>query len=224
MPRTPRNPREIAVIRRKILDVSLDILLEQGFTALSMRKIAARLSMTAANIYNYFSNKDEIYLAIQTRGFEILLARFVEIEQRPLDLRIKIKAMIRAYLDFGISQPDQYEIMFTRNTPKFIDYVGTPLEAAAGIEKSTALQVAAVTTRVISDFMEKHPGPNPSDPAYRTIQLWTALHGVVSLYNSRVLQEADENPEATMERLTEELLLPFVIRKKRNQKPPGGVD
>ena len=31
-----------------------------------MRKIATKVSMTAANIYNYYSNKDEIYLAIQT--------------------------------------------------------------------------------------------------------------------------------------------------------------
>ncbi|MEZ4549411.1 MAG: TetR family transcriptional regulator [Desulfobacterales bacterium] len=36
---------------------------------MSMRKLAGRLKMTAANIYNYYQNKDDLYLAIQTRGF-----------------------------------------------------------------------------------------------------------------------------------------------------------
>jgi AcrR family transcriptional regulator len=210
MPKAPRNPKEVLLVKEKILDAALDILFEEGFKYLSMRKIATKMKMTAANIYNYFSNKDEIYLAIQTRGFALLYERFEEIDrtkQTPLE---KMRWMIRAYLDFGINCADQYEIMFTRNTPKYSDYLGTNLEPAAKIEKETALKVAEITTKVILDLAEESPSLQTQNAGYRTIQLWTALHGVVSLMNSRVLQEVDQNTNAIIENLSKELLLPFM--------------
>ncbi len=228
MPRTARQPVEVAAVKQKILDVALDLMLTEGFTALSMRKVAAHSSMTAANIYNYFSNKDEIYLAIQTRGFEMLLERFAVIAQEVMPPLSKIKALIRAYLDFGLQHAGLYEIMFTRNTPKFADYVGTPLEPTAAVEKNTALQLAALAAQVISDLISTRPDLKGLDPAYQTVQLWTALHGIVSLYNSRVLQEADEQYTATMERLAADLLRPFEDgasdsrrKKNRNSKDPN---
>lgn len=198
MPRAPRTPDEVENIRRHILDAAMEIMLAEGFAALSMRGIASRLSMTAANIYNYFSNKDEIYLAIQTRGFETLVKQFSEIAAEAIAPRDKLKAMIRAYLDFGLTHADQYEIMFTRNTPKYADYVGTPLEPVATVEKETALQVAEIAARVGSEL-------GLPDPVYRTLRAWTALHGIVSLANSRVLQEADENAAESLERLIRDL-------------------
>ena len=64
MPKSARDHGEVELIKEKILDTALDILFDQGFSSLSMRKIALGTKMTAANIYNYFSNKHEIYLAI----------------------------------------------------------------------------------------------------------------------------------------------------------------
>ena len=215
MPKAPRNPDEIFMVKKRILDAALDILSEQGFHSLSMRKIANRTKMTAANLYNYFSNKDEIYLAIQTRGFELLVQRFQKIDQTaaaPLD---KIRRMIRAYIDFGIHYPDQYEIMFTRNTPKFSDYVGTSLEPAATVEKQTALQLAQIAVTVILTMHETVTPGIAEDAMYRTTQVWTALHGVVSLLNSRVLQEVEQDTDGMVDKLAEELLLPF----HRQDKP-----
>lgn len=217
MPKAPRNSNEILIVKEKILDAALDILFEEGFHFLSMRKIAVKMKMTAANLYNYFSNKDEIYLAIQTRGFALLHKQFEEINQStkaPLD---KIRQMVLTYVDFGIHHPDQYEIMFTRNTPKYSDYIGTSLEPAATIEKQTALKVAEVATKAFLELAEKKPFINLQDAGYRTIQIWTALHGIVSLINSRVLQEVDPDTDAMIEKLTEELLLPFMDIGRKNR-------
>jgi AcrR family transcriptional regulator len=225
VPKAPRNSNEILIVKEKILDVALDILFEEGFHFLSMRKIAVKMKMTAANLYNYFSNKDEIYLAIQTRGFALLHKQFEEINQskkNPLD---KIQQMVCAYVKFGIHFPDQYEIMFTRNTPKYSDYIGTTLEPAATIEKQTALRVAEVATEAFLELAENNPLIHIQDAGYRTIQMWTALHGIVSLINSRVLQEVDPDTNTMIEKLTEELLLPFMDTggKKIKNKRIGGA-
>ncbi len=214
MPKTARNPEDIEAVKEIILDAALDIIFEQGFNHLSMRKIALRTSMTAANIYNYYSNKDEIYLAIQTRGFSILYDRFRQINQYNTSPMIKLEKMVEAYFDFGFKNPDQYEIMFTRNTPKYADYVGTKLEPAALIEKNTALQVADLTTKVILEIIKLYPVISMTDARYRMIRAWTTLHGVVSLYNSRVLQEVDRNTEETVKKIAADIVSPLSSQSK----------
>jgi len=217
MPKIPRSAEEVGTIREKILDAALDILYQESFRDLSMRKIAARTGMTAANIYNYFSGKDEIYLAIQTRGFAHLGGQLDRIEETRLTPVEKIRRMIRAYIDFGMENPDQYDIMFTRNTPKFADYLGTPMEPAARIEKETAMKVAARAERAIAAAV------NDGNAGFRTIQLWTALHGMVSLVNSRVLQEVDPDISGIVASLMDELMIPFIPINKdvRHETEPA---
>ncbi len=217
MPKAVRKQEDIEAVKRVILDAALEIMINEGFGQLSMRRIAARVSMTAANIYNYFSNKDEIYLAIQTQGFISLYSRFKKINDASFDSVDKLKKLTRAYFDFGTQNSELYEIMFTRNTPKFADYLGTRLEPAAIVEKQAALHVLELTSGLIFRIMSGHSedsGHSESEAHYRAIHHWTSLHGIVSLYNSRVLQETIDVTEETIEKLTADLLLPFMTELK----------
>ena len=211
MPKNPRSESDINAVKEIIRDAALEIILKDGFNALSMRKIGIRTSMTAANIYNYFSNKDEIYLSIQQKGFEILHSRFAEININNDDPMTKLQKMIRTYIDFGINNPDIYEVMFTRNTPKYADYIGTKTETAAKQEKETALLLIEEATKLIETFISKNPEVSVPDIRYRVIQVWTALHGVVSLFNSRVLQEVEPDTDQIFKKISDELFLPVAI-------------
>ncbi|MBI9089325.1 MAG: helix-turn-helix transcriptional regulator [Desulfobacterium sp.] len=63
---------EISIKKEKILDIAAQIIMEDGYQSLSMRKIGLRIGMTAANRYNYYSNKDELNIAIRMRAGRIL--------------------------------------------------------------------------------------------------------------------------------------------------------
>lgn len=139
MPKITRAPEEVSAVKEHILETALSIMIHDGFENLSMRKLAAKLNMTAANIYNYFSGKDELYLAIQTRGFEILYGDFLSEYEKTGDPVERLKGCVRAYVAFGTRFADYYDIMFNRPTPKFTDYRGTGLEPAAIHEKTTAM-------------------------------------------------------------------------------------
>jgi len=211
MPKAVRSSSEVDAVKQKILDNALSLMCEDGFESLSMRKLSARLGMTAANIYNYYTNKDELYLMIQTNGFQMLVDRFTEISTSKLPPFKKLYAMMRAYVDFGIQNPDYYEIMFSRNTPKYADYRNTPMEPTASIEKKTALQVADITCRTIIEYSDQSNAAITSDEAlYITITIWSTLHGIVNLYNSRVLQEVIEPVDTLIEKLLNDLLKRFV--------------
>lgn len=210
MPKMVRSPEEVETVKQKILETALDLMCEDGFDSLSMRKLATRIGMTAANIYNYYENKDELYLVIQTNGFRMLVESFAEIAGYHCRPSEKIRKMMRAYVDFGTGKPDYYEIMFSRNTPKFTDYKGTPMEAAATIEKQTALKVADIACGTILEFRNSGNMISDDDAHYLTLLAWSTLHGIVNLYNSRVLQETTDDADRFIERFMDDLTRHFV--------------
>lgn len=221
MPKTARTPDEVLEIRNRILDEAILLITDKGFNNLSMRAIASRIGMTAANIYNYYKNKDELYLDIQTRGFAQLQECLRQAIYDNPDPRQGIEAVMRAYLSFGLSFPSLYEIMFILNTPKYADYQHTSLEPIASFEKETALKAA----RLLVDAVKAIPAPlslvSAADAYFRVMQIWTALHGIISLYNSRVLQEAAEDTEAVIDRCVREygrLVIRDLDPKKRRRR------
>src|SRR5580693_4926258 len=58
--------------RVNILDAAYDIVKEEGWQALSMRKIADKIEYTAPIIYEYYANKEAILLELSKKGFEML--------------------------------------------------------------------------------------------------------------------------------------------------------
>jgi AcrR family transcriptional regulator len=72
MPKASRTKQEIELIRDMILDTALQLIIDGGFSSLSMRRIASRLGITATTIYNYVSCKDELNLLIRMRALHAL--------------------------------------------------------------------------------------------------------------------------------------------------------
>ncbi len=51
MSRPARSPEETLRIKENILDISLNIIIKEGYTNFSMRKLASKLDLTATTIY-----------------------------------------------------------------------------------------------------------------------------------------------------------------------------
>jgi AcrR family transcriptional regulator len=66
-----RKQREIEQRTAEILSVARPILLQEGFQALSMDRVAARMEYAKGTIYNHFANKEEIVLALATQGMQL---------------------------------------------------------------------------------------------------------------------------------------------------------
>ena len=105
MPKAPMTREEIENTRGRILDTALDIIIMEGFQNLSVRKIASRLGVTATTIYNYYTNKDEINLMIRIRGFEKLYDMLTKSSDPLKKIEDRFKAMVRAYVEFGLTYP-----------------------------------------------------------------------------------------------------------------------
>jgi len=203
MPKAPRSPEEVEAAKQKILEKALEIITERGYDGLSMRRLGRRVNMTAATVYNYFQNKEEIYLHVLTRGFQLLYDDMLRASRDIDDPFEKLRAILKAWLTFGIEQSNYYDIMLTLYIPKYRDFVGGPLEPLAHKELTTALQVPELIVGVLEELSEAYGNIRKEDARIHFIQLMTALHGVVSLYNNTILVYVHDRPEDILETLLE---------------------
>lgn len=59
-------------MQQKILQAASDLFMNLGFQATSTRMIAQEVGITQPNLYHYFANKEEIYLAVlEDLGLEV---------------------------------------------------------------------------------------------------------------------------------------------------------
>jgi AcrR family transcriptional regulator len=98
--------------RVNILDAAYDIVKEEGWQALSMRKIADKIEYTAPIIYEYYANKDAILLELSKKGFEILAAGMKGAAAEHRDPEDQIEAMWLAYWNFAFAHTEYYQLMF----------------------------------------------------------------------------------------------------------------
>lgn len=229
MPPKMRSQAEIEEIKQSILDQALDLIVAEGFEGFSMRKLANRLGVTAVTIYSYYRSKDDLYLAIITRGFEQLHASCLSAGDSIQDPLERFRAMLQAYVDFGFRETNVYNLMFTWSVPKYEHYVGTELERTANQELLTALKVStlfmqAVATVVNAQEAEPGAGETPTVPleALRTymISLWCTLHGYISGCNNTLLNYIHPAPR-TLEQPMINLLIHNIQQMKNEVQTSG---
>lgn len=215
MPKAPMPKEEVEKFRDRILDIALDIILKEGFDNLSIRKIASRLNVTATTLYNYYSGKDELNLMIRVRGFETLFAMLKkEHDRHRNNIQAQFGAMIRAYVKFGMDYPGYYDLMFNLRTPKYLDYIGTKMEATAHFEKQTALKCFDLFVRPVSAYVGVDDERKIDFIQYAVIKYWSDLHGLITLYNSRLFAEVIADVESFVENRIQDMINELTQIKK----------
>jgi len=156
------------------------------------------MKMTAANLYNYYANKDELLITIHKKAFAMLYDKMnvaVERADTPLE---RYKNLTYAFVEFGVGYKNIYDIMFNRAIKQYSDYISTPLEAMAYDEYHSSLRVLHLSIEVIRDYLKTRPELKSADPKSLAIQCTSTLHGIISLHNSGVLKQITEDTQTTM--------------------------
>ena len=156
--------------RVNILDASLKIVKEEGWPALSMRKIADEIEYTAPIIYEYFSNKDAILLELTRKGF-LILTRDMKVAREKHRLPEKqLEAMWLAYWNFAFAEKELYQVMF-----------GVDVNCC---ELCDILQEAEVPSIMVSEVIEQLMAPqkiNEDEVCTKYYTFWSVVHGLISI-------------------------------------------
>jgi len=202
----PRTPEELERIRERIIEAALAIIVEEGFSCLTMRRLASRLHMSAPNLYNFFRSKEEIYISIVIKGFQMLYDELALASGSSTGAAGKAHAMLDAYVRFGMTNKSYYDIMFTLPAPKYNDYVGTPHEKLSEVEYKISMDIARIATDTLRDLRGAGFRGSEEDVLHDVVKIWSMLHGMVSLANSNIIGYVASDIEKTHSRIIDELI------------------
>lgn len=193
MPRRALTESQIEDFRDALCASATRMFAEQGYEGVTMRALAADLGCSPMTPYRYFKNKSEIFHAIRAAAAE-RFAGVIEEAGRGHSCQVdRLRGMCRGYVDFALSEPHAYRIMF--------ELQNRPILCA--VEEDQAVNMngwevmhAAVVSAVMSGELE-------GDPAILAHLFWSGIHGLVNLEHSGMLvlgKNLEELIEAFLER------------------------
>lgn len=156
-------------LRSRILEQARILLLKEGYSAVSMRKIAKAVGCTPTSIYIYFDNKDALIHALIEEGMEKLHGALGEALQQEPDPRQRFRRICRVFLEFGIQNPEYYEIMFLLHPDKMERY------------PSDKYRRARRNLELFAETLSAARGDRSFDAMLSATVLWSLLHGAISL-------------------------------------------
>jgi AcrR family transcriptional regulator len=194
-----RRERERSETRDKILDAARELFVTQGYDGVSMRRVAEKIEYSPTAIYVHFANKEELFLELCHSDFHRLAESFVKLAQIP-DPVEKLRQIGRAYIEFGLKNPNHYRMMFMTAHPQLPQ--GAEECMGKGNPEEDAYEFLRVT---VDEAMRSGAFRDDLTDADMIAQtLWAASHGVVSLQ----IAKCDDNwvPWCPVEKRTDVML------------------
>lgn len=137
--RLPRDER-----RGQLLIVASDVFVNRGYHAAGMDEIADRAGVSKPVLYQHFSSKLELYLAVLHRHVENLVSGVQQALSTTTDNRRRLHAAVQAFFDFIEHDSQGYRLIFEN------DYVTEP-EVAAEVRVATESCTDAVFDLISAD-------------------------------------------------------------------------
>ncbi len=107
-----RISRQKEQTRANILKAARQIVKQDGWQGLSMRKIADKIEYTAPIIYEYFSSKEAILQELTCKGFQLLSKDLTEAKKKYDNPIQQLECMWMAYWDFAHKNKEMYQLMY----------------------------------------------------------------------------------------------------------------
>lgn len=168
-PAERRRQQQREEVRRAILDATEALLLEGGYDAFSMRRLAKRCGYTAPSIYHHFGDKQGLFDAVIDERVRRLLVRLRRVP-RSDDALSDLLALAEAFAQFGLQNPTHYRLL-TAPGPD------SAPPSRAGEE------VRSLFDGPINAVFDGQLGDDDHEEVRQC--LWVLIHGVISMQTAR---------------------------------------
>jgi AcrR family transcriptional regulator len=168
-----RRKRHKELLRRKILDAARDILLTRGYEQFSMRRLAEHIEYTPTTIYLHFKDKSDILFCLCEEIYGMVCDLLESAAVGIQDPAGRARAVIKAFVDFGLSDPGRYRIAFMMNIP-----VGKKTKGFldAGTK---GLQAYETLRKMVYETVKNKANDNEDIDCLIQV-LWANTHGIIA--------------------------------------------
>ncbi|CAN5415000.1 TetR/AcrR family transcriptional regulator [soil metagenome] len=165
-----RRLRQKVEVKTSILQAAWQLVLEEGWQALSIRKIADAIEYSVPVIYSHFENKDAILAEFTREGFHLLTEEVIRQRDSQPEASQQLEAIAQGYWNFAFDHKEFYQLMFGLGIPR-CEKVNQVTEM-----KNFSNVLIGVIQKAIST------SKNPQVDAFLKFHTyWSILHGLVSI-------------------------------------------
>ncbi|MNK62544.1 Bacterial regulatory protein, tetR family [compost metagenome] len=165
--------------KNAILQVAEEIVLQEGWQAVSIRKIAEAIGYSLPVVYNHFESKDAIQEEFVKNGFNMLAMEMQSTSEKYEEPEQRLTQMALSYYEFAFSNSAYYKMMFGLGIPS--------CQKAKEIEE--ICKFSGNIIKVISSLMAE------ADDQRKYLKfhtLWSILHGLTSINMVNLTAAPDE--------------------------------
>jgi AcrR family transcriptional regulator len=168
-----RRQKHKEELRRVILDAAREIFVHQGYESFSMRKLAERIGYSPGSVYLHFKNKEELFECLVDESFARLLETLsaLRTEKEMQDPVEELRKGMRAYVEFGLQNPNDYRFAFMLRPPM----EKHPYKVHAAFESLRYLVRRCVEEKRFRGV----------DVEATSQAIWASVHGITSLLIQR---------------------------------------
>ena len=154
-----------------ILDAAEELILEQGYANLRMRKIARKINYSATAIYKYFSNKSEIVYHIMQNIFTQMVTEYRAVlsEDIPDPVR-RLKKVLKISIKYAVDNPSHYKMALLFDMSQLEEHG----------ENETSLQPFYIIVELVEQCIKEGYIIN-KDPVIIAQGFYATVHGITSL-------------------------------------------
>jgi AcrR family transcriptional regulator len=154
--------------RERIVDAAWRLLDRDGLDAVSLRRVAGELGVTAPALYAHIDGKDDLLTAIGDREFEEL-RKSIEPPTDASALRA-IEAMVGGYVQFSIDRPNAFQLLFQPTWDRADEQVG-------GVRHEQIIELFEQTVDTVQHAVDTGAFRD-IDPHLTGFTLWSVAHGI----------------------------------------------
>ena len=144
----------------------------EGKEAVTMRRVAKTVGVTAMALYRHFVDRAALLNAVADAGFQDLAAR-VQAAPRPRDPEKRLLKILDVFLNFALERPRLFELMFLTRRAGARIY---PRDFKARESPTANLTAEAIEEGIKSGYFRQE------DPWEISFEMGALLQGLVMLY------------------------------------------
>lgn len=168
-----RKQKEKEALRLLILNGAKKLFVEKGIEQTTIRNIADAIDYSVGTVYVYYKDKNAIFHALHSIGFQELRGYFQELDSIK-DPMQRLRKMGMIYMKFALENSEMYDLMFNLRAP--MDY----LEDQKNELWSEGADTFAYVKKTVRECMEKgHFKGHKEEPL--SFIVWSVTHGMCSL-------------------------------------------
>ncbi len=126
-----RKEREKEQRKEDILNAAQKVFFEKGLQLATVDEIAESAELSKGTIYLYYKSKEDLYLAVMTRGMQLLQDQFAEKIRTESGTLKALLDLVDTYFDFFQNHREYYRMFQFLQTPQFHKQVSEELKEAS---------------------------------------------------------------------------------------------